>query len=147
MSETERQRLRSVLVTKTKNKKDLSSLITSISEANRRELLERLTNWYLSKHSELRNGSKYSELRGYPRKPLKIPIEFSKNGFTFISLTQDISRSGVFIHTDFSFNIDQHITMILSPSEIEKDITIGGRIVRVGSNGIGVKFDALLRNL
>jgi Tfp pilus assembly protein PilZ len=59
-------------------------------------------------------------------------------------LTQNISNSGVFIQTDFSFHIDQQITMILSPPKIDKDITVGGEIVRVDSKGIGVKFDNLL---
>lgn len=147
MSETERRKLQAVLVTKTRNGKDLSSLITSISEVKRCELLERLTNWYLSKHSELRGNSKHSELRRYPRKPFKIPVELSKNGFTFMFLTQNISNSGVFIQTDFSFNVDQQIAMILSPPQIEKDITVGGRVVRVDSRGIGVKFDELLSDI
>ena len=144
MSETERRKLQAVLMAKSRNGKDLSSLITSISEAKRCELLGKLTNWYLSKHSELRGFSKHPELRGYPRKSLTIPVELSKNGFTFMCLTQNISNSGVFIHTDFSFHIDQQITMILSPPKIEKDITVGGRIVRVDSKGIGVKFDELI---
>jgi Tfp pilus assembly protein PilZ len=62
-------------------------------------------------------------------------------------LTQNISNSGVFIQTDFSFHIDQQITMMLSPPKSEKDITVGGRIVRVNSMGIGVKFDELLSDL
>ena len=147
MSETERRKLQAVLMAKARNGKDLSSLITSISEAKRCELLERLTNWYLYKHSELRGYSKYSELRGYPRKPFAIPAELSKNGFTFMCLTQNISNSGVFIQTDFSFHIDQQIEMILSPPKIEEDISVGGRIVRVDSRGIGVKFDELLSDL
>ena len=59
---------------------------------------------------------------------------------------QNISNSGAFIQTDFSFhfNIDQQITMILSPPKSEKEITVGGRITRVDSKGIGVKFDELL---
>ena len=144
MSETERHKLQAVLMTKTKNGKDLSSLITSISEAKRCELLERLTNWYLSKHSELRGYSKHSELRRHSRKPFTIPVELSKNGFTFMCLTQNISNSGVFIETDFNFHNNQQITMILSPPKIEKDITVGGRIVRVDSRGIGVKFDEII---
>jgi hypothetical protein len=144
MSETERRKLQAALMAKARNGKDLSSLITSMSEAKRCELLKRLTNWYLSKQSELRGYSKYSELRGYPRKPFAIPAELSKNGFTFMCLTQNISNSGVFIQTDFSFHIDQQITMILSPPKIEKDITVSGRIVRVDSGGIGVKFDELI---
>jgi len=141
MSEAERRKLQAVLITKlsdARNGKDLSSLITSISEAKRCELLERLTNWYHSKHLELRE---------YPRKPFKIPVELSKNGSTFTCFTQNMSNSGVFIQTDFSFHIDQQITMILMPPKIEKDITVGGRIVRVDSRGIGVKFDELLHDI
>jgi len=141
MSEAERRKLQAVLITKlsdARNGKDLSSLITSISEAKRYELLERLTNWYQSKHIEL---------RGYPRKPFKIPVELSNNGFTFMCFTQNMSNSGVFIQIDFSFHIDKQITMILSPPKIEKDITVGGRIVRVDSRGIGVKFDELVHDI
>jgi hypothetical protein len=144
MSETQRRKLQAVLMAQARNGKDLSSLITSISETKRCELLEKLTGWYLSKHSELMGCSKHAELREYPRKPLKTPVELSKNGFTFMCLTQNISKSGAFIQTDFSFHINQQITMILSPPKIKKDITVGGKIVRVDSKGIGVKFDEKL---
>jgi hypothetical protein len=144
MSETERRKLQTVLMAKTRSGKDLTSLITGISETNRCELLGKLTNWYLSKHSELRGDFEHTELRGYPRKLFKIPVELSKNGFTFMCLTRNISDSGAFIQTDFSFHIDQQITMILSPPKSKKDITVGGKIVRVDAGGIGVKFDELI---
>ena len=144
MSETERRKLQAALMANAKNGKDLSSLIISMSEVKRCELLERLTSWYLTKYSNLKKYPKHTDLRGYPRKPIKIPVELSKNGFTFMCLTQNISNSGVFIQTDFSFHIDQQITMVLSPPKIEKDITVGGRIARVDSRGIGVKFDELI---
>ena len=141
MSEAERRKLQAVLITKlsdARNGKDLSSLITSLSEAKRCELLEKLTNWYHSKHLEL---------RGYPRKPLKIPVELSKNGFKFMCFTQNMSNSGVFIQTDFSFHVDQQITMNFLPPKIEKDITVSGKVVRFDSRGIGVKFDELLHDI
>jgi PilZ domain len=141
MSETERRKLKAVLMPKANNGKDLSSLIASLPEAKRCELLEKLTNWYLSRYSELRGYSEYEELREYPRKRLSTPVELSKNGFTFLCLTQNMSNSGVFIQTDFSFQINQQITMILTPPKIAKDITVGGRIVRLDPKGIGVKFD------
>ena len=144
MSETERRKLQAALMANAKNGKDLSSLIISMSEVKRCELLERLTSWYLTKYSNLKKYPKHTDLRGYPRKPIKIPVELSKNGFIFMCLTQNISNSGVFIQTDFSFHIDQQITMVLSPPKIEKDITVGGRIARVDSRGIGVKFDELI---
>jgi len=54
MSETERRKLQAALTAKlsdARNVKDLSSLITSMSEAKRYEILERFTNWNHSKHS------------------------------------------------------------------------------------------------
>ena len=150
MSEAERRKLQAALIAKlsdARNIKDLSSLITTISEAKRCELLKRLTNWYHSKNSKPEGHSKHLELRGHPRKPFAIPIELSKNGLIFMCLTQNISNSGVFIQTDFRFHIHHQITMISSPPKIEKDITVGGRIVRVDSRGIGVRFDELLNVL
>jgi PilZ domain len=147
MSESERRKLHALLVDRlsdTRNGKDLSSLITSISEAKRYELVGRLINWYRSKKSKLRGHYVHVELRGYPRKQLKIPVELSKNGFTFMCLTQNISNSGAFIQTDFNFQIHQHINMTFSPPNSKKDITVGGEIVRIGSKGIGAKFDELL---
>ena len=144
MSETERRKLQSALAANAKNGEDLSSLITGMSEVKRCELLGRLTNWYITKYSELRKQPKHTELRAYPRKPIKIPVELSKNGFIFMCLTQNISNSGVFIQTDFTFHIDQQTTMVLSPPKSKKDITVGGRITRVDSKGIGVKFNKLI---
>jgi hypothetical protein len=144
MSETERQKLKAVLMPKTKNGKNLSSLIINLPETKRCELLEKLTNWYLSKYSELRGCSECTELRVYPRKPLSIPVELSKNGFTFLCRTQNISNSGVFVQTDFSFQVNQRITVILTLPKIATDITVGGRVVRIDPKGIGVKFDELM---
>ena len=128
------------------NSKDLSSLITSISETKRCNLLIKLPNWYHSKYSRPRGHSNHLELRAYPRKSCVILIDLSNNGFTFMCLTQNISTSGIFIQTDFSFHVDQKISMIFSPPKTGKEITVGGRIVRVESNGIGMKFNELLRD-
>jgi hypothetical protein len=141
MSEAERRNLESILnpkLSKTGHRKDLSSLITSISEAKRRELLKKLTKWYHSKHLELRE---------FPRRPFSTSVELSTNGLTYTCFIQNISDGGVFIHTDFDFNIDQQITMTFSLSRAEKDIKIGGKVVRIDSQGIGVKFDEVLPDI
>ena len=138
MSEAERKNLKSLLnskLSKTEHGKDLSSLITNIPETKRRKLLKKLTKWY---------HSKYLELREFPRKPFSTPVELSANGFTYMCFIQNISNGGVFIHTDFNFNIDQQITMTFSLSKAEKDITVTGKIVRVDFQGIGVQFDNVL---
>ncbi len=150
MSEAERRKLQGILISKlydAGNGKDLSTLITSLSEAKRYELLRRLINWYHAKKSRLRGHSSSLELRAYPRKPYSIPVELSRNGFTFMCFTQNISKSGVFIQTDFRFHVNQQITMLLSPPDIDTDIAVGGEIVRIDSKGIGVKFNELLRGI
>ena len=138
MGETERRGLRSVLsdnLSETENRKDLSLLIPSISETERRYLLKKLVNWYHSKSIELRE---------YPRKPFSIPVAHSTNDVRFIYFIQNISDDGVFIQTDGNFNIGQQIIMNFSLTKVEKDIAVSGKVVRVDSCGIGVKFDELI---
>jgi hypothetical protein len=147
MSEEERDKLQELLTARlphTRNGEDLSSLIADISEAKRCELLKRLADWYIAKVSHLAERSTPVESRGYPRESLKIPVELSKNGFIFQCSTQNISKSGVFIKTDFRFHIDQKVNMNFSPPKINKEISVGGKVIRVGSSGIGVKFDRLM---
>ena len=135
MPEAERRELHSVLIDKRpeiENRKNLSLLISSLSDAERRKLLKKLVNWY---------HSKYVELREYPRKTLSIPVEHSSNDFIFIYFIQNISNSGVFIRADGSFPIGQQITLTFSLPKVENDITVSGKVVRVDSQGIGVKFD------
>ncbi len=147
MSEDERRKLHTVLMAKlsdARNEKDLSSLITGMSEAKRCELLERLTHWYNAKVSKIVRVAKHRESRRHIRKPFKGPAELSVNGFTFLCAAQNISKSGVFIQTDFNFHIDQKVNINFSPPKIEKDISVGGKIIRVDSSGIGVKFDTLI---
>ena len=141
MSEAERRKLQSVLtdnLAENQNRKDLSLLISSISEAERRRLLKKLTHWYHSKSIELRE---------YPRRPFSIPVERSSNGVIFIYFIQNISNSGIFIQTDGGFHINQQIILTFSLPKVEKDITVSGKVVRVNSLGIGVKFDELIPSI
>ncbi|MGD9105280.1 MAG: PilZ domain-containing protein [Desulfobacterales bacterium] len=138
MSESERRGLHSVLIenpSEVENQKDLCLLISSISKTKRRELLKKLVKWYHSKSIELRE---------YPRRPFSIPVEHASNGVNFIYFIQNISNDGVFIQTDGKFHIGQQIIMIFFLPKFEEDITVSGKVVRVDSQGIGVKFDELI---
>lgn len=138
MPEAERRELQSVLIDKRpeiENRKNLSLLISSLSEAEKRRLLRKLVNWYHSKSIELRE---------YPRKPFPIPVEHSSNGVSFVYFIQNISNGGVFIRTDGNFHISQKIILTFSLPTVEKGIKVSGRVVRVDSQGIGVKFDELI---
>ena len=142
MSEAERQKLLSVLLadqSQDENRKLLSLVLANISEAKIRELLEQLKNWH---------QSKLSEMREHPRKPSFIPVECSSSGgVCFTDFIQDISNGGVLIQTDGNFFIGQQITLTFSIPKAEKDITVSGEVVRVDSEGIGVKFNEPLPTL
>ena len=147
MSEAERRKLHAVLMSKLPDagiEKDLSALITSLSESKRCELLGKLLNRYHTKNSKIERHARFLELRRYPRKPIKIPTEVSKNGLAFMGWTQNISNSGAFIEVDYRFYIGQKINLIFSPPKIKKDIAITGIVARSDNRGIGVKFDGLL---
>jgi len=138
ISEAERRELQSILsdnLSETENQKDLSFLISNISEAERRGLLEKLVNWCHSKHLELRE---------HRRKVFSVPVEHSINGVSFVYFIQNISNGGVFIQTDSNFHIGQQIILTFSPPKTEKGITVSGKVVRIDSQGIGVKFDEFL---
>ena len=138
MAENERRELQLALgdnLSETKDRSDLSFLISSMPETERRYLLKKLVNWYHSKSIELRE---------YPRKSFSIPIEHSINGVSLIYFIQNISNNGVFIQTDDNFNVDQQIIMNFSLPKVDKDRTVNGKVVRVDSRGIGVKFDEFI---
>ena len=138
MSKSERRGLQSVLIdnpSEIENQKDLCLSISSISETERRELLKKLVIWYHSKSVELRE---------FPRKPFSFPITHTINGVNSIYFIQNISNDGVFIQTDGNFLIGQQIIMKFSLPKVEKDIVVSGKVVRVDSRGIGVKFDELI---
>lgn len=138
MSEAERLELHSVLTpgrTQGENGKDLSRSIINLPLVKRQDLLGKLENWHHSKRLELRE---------YLRKNTFIPAEFTSDGLNFTDVIQDISHGGVFIQTNGNFYVEQKISMTFSIPKSEKDITVSGMIIRVDSQGIGVKFDSLL---
>ena len=91
------------------------------------------------KHPEkLKKHSK--ELRKHPRKASLIATDCSTHDVCFINFIQDISNGGVFIESNAPFYIGQEIKMNFSLPEVEDTIAVGGEIVRVDSQGIGVKF-------
>ena len=141
MSEAESRKLKSALIAnlpKSESRKHLSVLIPNLSVIKRLELLKRLENWH---------HSKIAELREHPRKSSFIPAECLSDGVSFTDFIQNISNGGVFIQTEVGFYVGQQITMTFSLPEVEKDITVSGKVVRFDSQGISVQFDKLLTNI
>lgn len=142
MPEAERQKFLFVLLaeqSKDKNSKLLSLVLANISEARTRELLGQLKNWH---------KSKLTQMREHPRKPFFIPVECSSSDdVCFTDFIQDISCGGVFIQTDGNFYVGRQITLTFFLPKAENDITVSGKVVRVDSEGIGVKFNEPLTAL
>ena len=103
-------------------------LIDSLSEEEMRQLLKEL------------DKRQTSERRKYHRKDLFRIIDYNVGGQYYRDIIQDISSSGVFIKTVHSFSVGQSILMTLMSPISQKPFKIFGEIIRVHTDGIGVKF-------
>jgi len=109
----------------------LFEIISNISEANRRQLLEVL---------EKKIESNFTIRRKHHRRPYKVPVDFSIDDFPFTYCTHNVSKSGAFIETDLPFLTNKELSMRFTLPSNGESIKTTGRIVRTDSNGIGVKF-------
>ncbi len=120
----------------------LISLIIDLSEKDQRELLEALDVKYagtIKKSSQSRRKS-VEDMRKHPRKPDLIPVECSTHDVCFTNFINDISEGGVYIKTNAPFYVGQEIQLDFSLPETQNAIAVVGEVVRVDSQGIGVKF-------
>jgi len=85
--------------------------------------------------------------RRHPRFKLFYPIEYTVGNRVLKDFIRDISINGVYIHTHSSIPLGKQTTMILSLPDNSVPLKIGGRIVRLESDGIGVKFQKVVTEL
>jgi len=103
-------------------------LIDSLSDEEMRQLMKEL------------EKRQTSERRKYHRKDLFRIIDYNVGGQDYRDLIQDISGSGVFIKTVHKFSAGQSILMTLMSPTSQKPFKIIGEIIRVHTDGFGVKF-------
>jgi Tfp pilus assembly protein PilZ len=82
------------------------------------------------------------ENREHSRRPVDIPVEFIVRGRLYWIKIGNINEGGVFVETEMSFSIGQNISMTYRPSSFGEENRIG-KIVWIGPQGIGVKFEKL----
>jgi len=116
----------------------LFELIFNMPEAETRDLLKKM---------EIRWLPKYEERRKHPRESTFVHVDCSSNQCAFTDFIQNLSAGGLYIDTQLPFFPGQELSMTFSVTNGETPIKITGKIVRVDSRGIGVKFDALLSDL
>lgn len=113
----------------------LIELILKMSEVDQRNLIRELEN------IPFQGTRKYAgEKRKNPRKKCLIAVNCSSNDVLFTDFIQNINNGGVYIQTGASFYVGQKITMEFSVPKVEDTITARGEVVRLDSQGIGVKF-------
>ena len=120
----------------------LLSLVLDLNEKNQRELLQKLEATYadsVGKPSGKRQKS-VEDMRQHPRKLEMIPVDCSTHNVCFTNFIHDISDGGVYIKTNAPFYVGQEIQLDFSIPETQSAISVGGEVVRVDAQGIGVKF-------
>jgi hypothetical protein len=78
--------------------------------------------------------------RKHKRKPFYNIVDYATRDGFHKDFLKDLSVGGVFIETNFPFSVGQDISMIFTPLKAQKKIKIVGKIIRLGEDGIGVKF-------
>ena len=79
--------------------------------------------------------------RAYPRKPYHKSIRLTYKHKNYRGEFRNISRGGVFIETNTQFPIDKQIRIAMPGSKIRNNFYLKGLIVRINTDGFGVKFD------
>jgi Tfp pilus assembly protein PilZ len=110
-------------------------IIDDMSETEMLRLLKDLEKWQKSKN----------EKRKHPRKSTLIDITYSSDQRRiFEDFVRNISAGGLFIETNLLSELGQKLTMTFSHPSSGDPIKVLGKVIRVDSEGIGVKFNKLL---
>jgi len=116
------------------NESDVTSrlfeLITNMSEIERIKLLEKLEKWQLN------------DKRKHPRRAYLMPADYIIQDNKNKGLVKDLSLGGAFLKPSevSSLCIGQEVLMILPYPNRKKNVKIKGEIVRIDSQGVGIKF-------
>jgi Tfp pilus assembly protein PilZ len=112
-------------------------IVDEMTDSEMRQLLNELENWQKSKN----------EKRKHARKSAVIDITYSSDKRRiFEDFVRNISAGGLYIETKLVSELGQQLNMTFSHPESGNPIKVVGKIVRVDSEGIGVRFNKLLSN-
>ena len=113
-------------------------IVEEMTDSEMRQLLNDLEKWQKSKN----------EKRKHTRRSTLTDITYSSDKRrVFEDFVRNISAGGLYIETKLVSEIGQQLNMTFSHPESGNPIKVAGKIVRVDSGGIGVRFNKLLSNL
>jgi len=82
--------------------------------------------------------------RQHLRKACDREISIFANDKIYYGIAVNFSQSGVFIQNTSGFSLEQTIEIVNKKNSLGKDYRLKGKIIRIDSNGIGVKFAHLI---
>jgi Tfp pilus assembly protein PilZ len=109
-----------------------SGIISSMPENEIRKLLKGLEKW---------QQSKLVDKRKHSRKHTSIYASFKTNGLSFKDFIKNLSAGGLFIETGIPLSVSKKLSISFPHPDSGTPIKVAGKIVRIDSKGIGVKFD------
>ena len=107
------------------------------------QLVERIKSMTLEKQAQLLrelDEGKDRKLRQHDRKTFFMIVDYMVEGRYFRDFMQDMSDTGVFIKTSQNVALGQKILMTFMSPDNQQPFKINGKVVRLTSEGVGVKF-------
>lgn len=95
----------------------------------------------LAQHSRGTSGRYRMDPREHVRQPYRKQIVFIAKKIKYKGSITNISRGGAFITTKSKFVLGQIIQLDIREDKTCKALRLKGWVVRLSSNGIGIKFD------
>lgn len=127
--------------------KDVSELKTTSSEIDGKDIraliikeINRMSDVEIRQFYQEVQERQHDKLRKHDRKDFFMIIDYNVNDQYHRDFIQDISESGVFIKTSQAFSTGQKIQMTFMSPDYQKPFKIKGEIVRIHTDGVGVKF-------
>lgn len=109
-----------------------SEIISSMPEVEIRKLLKGLEKW---------QQSKLDDKREHSREHTSIYAFFKTNVLSFKDFIKNLSAGGLFIETGIPLSVNKELFISFLHPDSGTLIKVAGKIVRIDSKGIGVKFD------
>jgi len=116
----------------------LSELLSEMSEAEKRNLLEKLEEW---------QAGKQEENRKHPRKRISIYAVCSGADAYFRDYIQNIGADGLFIETQTPLFVNQELTTTFFLPGSKAPVKAKGTVVRTDSKGIAIEFDETIPDI
>ena len=82
----------------------------------------------------------HKDQRKYSRKDFFRIIDYNVEGRYYRDFIENISEGGLFFKPSHTFSVGQTIQITFMSPDNQKPFRINGEIVRVGTDGVGVKF-------